>query len=338
MIIPITQTDLDCLDDEMFAIRRRHGREIEAVEDAHDLEHDRTLGRRRQFGDLDVSIRAAHGRVPPSGVRSKIVRDHEPAVAPEYVHDVLRDRALVVRVGSIGRQQLDEASQRFLAQHFADACTAVHGLPFRKGPVGTSESLRGCGQHRRDREAVPGVANGVGRQFPETHRAPPFEQLEPPGDGSRHGHRVRPHQQRRPGQRIAHAVERGRGRRTARAEIPVQFAVPDDGEDVPAVSAEVRRHDSERQVRANDRVDGVSAPGEHCGAGGRRQVVRRRERCVRIRGRVSGDHASSTTTESFEPTVRSSSTAPSWASVASSPSAMPPLTGSSINRLTNLMP
>ena len=58
------------------------------------------------------------------------------------------------------------------------------------------------------------------------------------------------------------------------SEVAVQLAVPDDREEVAAVSAEVRRNHTEREVGRDDRVDRVPAAGELGRARAGREVVR----------------------------------------------------------------
>ena len=72
VVVAVAQADLHRLDDQVRPVGRVHGGELEAVQDAHDLEHRDALRRRRELGDLDVPVRRAHRRCPLPDVGGEV--------------------------------------------------------------------------------------------------------------------------------------------------------------------------------------------------------------------------------------------------------------------------
>ena len=221
----------------------------------------------------------------------KVLDTHEAAPALERRGDVGGDVAAVVRVRATIRDVGNEPSERRLPKHVARSDVAVEREPIRVVPVHARERRARQRAGRRELEPVARVADRVASEIAERASAPSLEHVEPAGDRAGNRHRVRADEQWVRAEAIPHRVERrGRGRAPG-AEVSVELTVPHDGEEIASVAAVVRRDDPEREVRRDDRVDGVTTARELRGPRRRGEVVRRGQGGPRVPSRDRGVHA-----------------------------------------------
>ena len=191
--VAVGERELQRFDEEVLAggPLRWEGRR---VEEAQRLERGDALGGRGQLDDVDVAVRGVERLGPLPRVAGEVVGGHRRAVLGEGGDDLGADRPAVVRVGSVGGERLDGAGQRRLAQPRAGCHVPVHGVPGAvPGGAGRVHAPPLIERPRRggaDREAVTGVADGVGGERREVAGAPAFEEVEPAGDRPGDGHRV----------------------------------------------------------------------------------------------------------------------------------------------------
>ena len=278
--VAVRERELHGFDEQVFTRGSARGQRA-AVEDAQCLERGDALRRRWELGDLEPPVDGPERSRPLPRVRREVGGIEVAAGLLHGRRDRDRDRAAVVRVGSVVRERFDRARHRGLTEDRPGLDVAVDGHPgfeVRVEAAGGGEVR--CG-FRRDLEAVAGVHDRGTGQLTEAARPPPVEQLEPGGGRTGDGHGIGPDERHALAVAVAHPRRGGRPGRTPRPEIAREIAVVHEREEVASESAPVRRHDAERQVRGDDRVDGVAATREHAETGGGREVVRRGDRRVR---------------------------------------------------------
>ena len=280
VLVAVLERELGGLDQEVVAVGPVGGQR-EAVQDAQRLERGDALCRRRQLGDLDVAVRRAERRVPivPRARRGRSAVSSPPcAWTVSAIASAIG--SAVVRVGAVGGEGLDRARPARVAGATPPPRRLRTRRATRRNPsYSASDPPMIHRAHRRELESVAGVAErGLAPARRTTcvpHRSRRSNQpATPPGTVTECGPSTGIVSD---SARSRTVVDRRRLRRPARAEISVQLAVPDDREDVAAVTAQVRRHDSEREVGGDRGVECVSAAGQGRQPGGRREVVRTRD-------------------------------------------------------------
>ncbi len=268
---------LGCLDAGMDVGRpgRCHGagwQQIEqAVQLAQDLQRYQPLGGRRHVIDAAARVRQYQRRLPYRAVSGEVLQAERTTDGGQVLRNAARQIAPVEIVEPRFRQLLQRGSQAWLAK----ACTGKRRHAARQegfGKPGYSRELMGprCNAGRlamRDRNAVAGIADGVGKQ-PRQRHAPAQRLARPGARGMPAGHR--------PGDRVGRhpAAERDRCearftvaldagslcRRTARFEAAGRLIRPRDQPEAVAADAVHMRVGNRDRGRGRDhRFDGVSA-------------------------------------------------------------------------------
>ena len=116
-MIPVRHRGLERLDANVLPRHRVLLPEVvEAVEDAQRLERARSLRGRRQLGDLVAAVAGSERLGPLPRMVPEIRGRERPAAVGHRGGDRLRDRAAVVRVGTVGRERLDRPRERGLPE------------------------------------------------------------------------------------------------------------------------------------------------------------------------------------------------------------------------------
>ena len=229
-------------------------------------------------------------------VRRDVGRGHEAAGFLDARRDRGADRAAVVDVGTVGGERADACGAssgwriHVPALHVAVVVREVVEVEVLERLRGAREEPRAA---LREREAVLGVVQRARRDLAEAARAPLLEHREPAVDRAGHRDRMRTehrHRRSRPTARAtAAAVAPAGARPTPRYALtaPSQTIVSRSPPKPHMYGVTIAEH----EVRGERGVDRVAAVGEHRGARGRGEVVRRRHDAVRVRPRFLQPHA-----------------------------------------------
>ncbi|MGY4225634.1 hypothetical protein ACVMIH_002995 [Bradyrhizobium sp. USDA 4503] len=244
-------------------------RELEAVEDTHDLECRETLRRRAQPEQLAAAIADAQRRLVARAAACQIVGGQRRADLLQSGRNARGELSFVEITPAICRQHLQRFREFRLDQRLADFRHPAggHEDALDVGPVlqvlrfhVLPEALR-----RRDREALAGVFDRALEQRRPALLSGPglaaeIERLVPDVDGRGRGQR-RP---RPPDRDRAAVVRQVECSLTCTGQRPhISLAVADHHEAVAAEAAEMRIGHAQRGTDGDDRLDRIAALAQH---------------------------------------------------------------------------
>ena len=286
--VAVDEGELHRLDEEVVVVGAalRDGGQVEAVEDAHDLEGRQPLGRRTQADELPAAIGHAQRALVPGTAASEVVRRQRRARLLQPARDPLGQLALVEVAAAILRQRCERAGEVGLAKRLTGLRDAA-GVGEHAHDIGPVADLLGAevrpeALRRRQGEAVRRAGDGALEQ--PLPGLPPAQGSLAVGEGLVPGIDGRRRRDRRSGatERDRPAVLRQiRGRLTDAGQGEAgAVAVADDHERVAAQAAEMRVGHAEGGVDGDRRLDGVAPCPQHLPPGLAGEFVRARHHAL----------------------------------------------------------
>ncbi len=279
VVVEVGERELHGLQHDVQRLRAVDGMRADAerLQHAEAGERGDALAVRRQLVHDGAGERRGDGVDPIGLVAPEVVEAHHAAVRRRMRDHGVGERALVERLATALDDQFQAAGVRLLAHEFAGFRRAAAREEMLGEARLVAQQLAALapqfGDHRRQHEAVAGVADRRLGERGERQGAVALRERDPGGDRARHGDGVPAALRHR--LVTLEIVGRPTGGRAARCVEALQLrAVPDDGEAVAAEPVAGRLDQRQHHGGGDDGVDRVAAAPHHLQPGLRRERLR----------------------------------------------------------------